>query len=703
MKKQLLCAIGAFCLTGLGVSCGDDGYGTPDYSKPAEKTIAFRCTSTWAGDNATLWTEESQIGLFCEQTGSVNEPIGVAAISAGESSGLFYTHKSWKEQTSYSFLLYSPYDASNTTTRLSGSLSSSQQQNGETVSHLASLGLAYARVEAAEPSEDPLPVALKSVFGYLDLQVQTTKWAGWNLESIQLENLSEVAMAGSYTFDLTTGELALGKDAGSAVLLRLSDAALSQTPFHAYAIVAPSAGVSQQCKAVVTVARADEQSMTLTGEVSLPEGIAPEVLTALTLPVDTFDEAMAEDNSVDLSDPNGDGKRETANCYIAGLAGQTYRFPADVMGNGATIPATSDYGGAGHADGITPTPLSPASAKLLWQTAPNLLADVKLRGTQIYFTVNGAEGETPTEGNAVIAALDASGNIIWSWHIWVTTADLEASVQTYQLLPAYAAAGTTVLMDRNLGALKPGLWGVNNDNLALGLLYQWGRKDPFPNIDDENIGGTGALAITRLRKTYDAAGNVLQPDNTSTDLSATSWRYINGRTLSGEEIVRYPMNFTCANNDWTSPTRDDLWGNPYSEEVGNIGQKSIYDPCPPGYRVPHRYVGTPFTVDGKNAKKTPANWNAQYKTQTEIQAAGGNVFLYGSGQAYYPCAGMMYLNNSGSIVPYRTGQYVGHYQVSMPANSTTKSYRFYFDYANVNPDDSNSRYFGGSVRCMKIQ
>ena len=185
------------------------------------------------------------------------------------------------------------------------------------------------------------------------------------------------------------------------------------------------------------------------------------------------------------------------------------------------------------------------------------------------------------------------------------------------------------MMDRNLGALKSGLWETNGNNLALGLLYQWGRKDPFPNIDDADMGGTSALAITRLRKTYDAAGNALTADNTSTDLSATSWRYINGKALSAEQIARYPMNFTCANSDWIDTPQDDLWGNPYSDEIGDTGHKSIYDPCPPGYRVPHRYVGTPFTVDGLNAKKKPDNWNAQYKTQAEIQAAGGNIFSFG--------------------------------------------------------------------------
>jgi hypothetical protein len=64
------------------------------------------------------------------------------------------------------------------------------------------------------------------------------------------------------------------------------------------------------------------------------------------------------------------------------------------------------------------------------------------------------------EGNAVIAAKDASGTILWSWHIWLTD---EPQGQVY-----YNNAGT--MMDRNLGATS----ATPGDVGALGLLYQWG-------------------------------------------------------------------------------------------------------------------------------------------------------------------------------------------------------------------------------------
>ena len=50
--------------------------------------------------------------------------------------------------------------------------------------------------------------------------------------------------------------------------------------------------------------------------------------------------------------------------------------------------------------------------------------------------------DTFKEGNAVIAAKDADGKILWSWHIWLTDQPEEHVYNNN--------AGT--MMDRNLGA-----------------------------------------------------------------------------------------------------------------------------------------------------------------------------------------------------------------------------------------------------------
>lgn len=321
-----------------------------------------------------------------------------------------------------------PYDEANASTRLTGSLGATQFQNGVSAAHVAQSSLAYAAVTSVE-TENPVTVTLRHVFGYLDLAVTTAKWQGWSVESVVVTSKSGTTLAGDYTFDMPTAKLAFTgnespvRDAES----QRCDARRGDVPRLCRRGRSRSAPgpTKSPCRWRRTANRASFSRV----KPRLAEGIAPEAVTTMALAVDSFDEEIAEDDSIDLSDPDGDGVKETANCYVAGAAGRTYRFPATVMGNGYTTPATADYAGAGTAPGITPEALAPKSAQLLWQTEPNLIADVKLRSNQVYFTLNGEAGGTLKEGNAVIAVFseaDGGGDILWSWHIWVTAADLDA-------------------------------------------------------------------------------------------------------------------------------------------------------------------------------------------------------------------------------------------------------------------------------------
>ena len=90
----------------------------------------------------------------------------------------------------------------------------------------------------------------------------------------------------------------------------------------------------------------------------------------------------------------------SANCYLVSQGG-SYCFDATVMGNGAKTYSL-----------IAPKELEPASASLVWQTSKGMVSEVKYEEGQIGFTLSSIPG------NALIAALDSKGEIIWSWHIW---------------------------------------------------------------------------------------------------------------------------------------------------------------------------------------------------------------------------------------------------------------------------------------------
>lgn len=165
------------------------------------------------------------------------------------------------------------------------------------------------------------------------------------------------------------------------------------------------------------------------------------------------------DRPWNLSNRTGaDAVENTANCYVINGPGH-YCFPlvyGNAIRNGADTPAaysststnpyvlkqfvnyinypiTKPYIDEGYAYPLT-------SAEILWQDEPGLVTDVRYhaepgRGT-ISFAV---PRETIKEGNAVIVLKDERGQVIWSWHIWVTSADVEQTirVKTFHAKEAY--------------------------------------------------------------------------------------------------------------------------------------------------------------------------------------------------------------------------------------------------------------------------
>ena len=222
------------------------------------------------------------------------------------------------------------------------------------------------------------------------------------------------------------------------------------------------------------------------------------------------------------------------------------------------------------------------------------------------------------QGNAVIAA-QVGGATKWSWHIWVTPFDPVATGQSYSGTewgvgkPYYGK----VMMDRNLGAL--GSTPSTANTLAMGLLYQWGRKDPFPGHIQDWSAGTTEPAI------YNADGST----------SAAIIQHIGILSDNNLEFsIAHPATFLIATGtaiDWYTSSgaqRDDLWGKGVA--------KSAYDPCPPGWMVPQNVVWRDFSGAGNAFKDTgAAGYRSIYVLPAD--AAGGLNGLNGPG-VYYSAA-----------------------------------------------------------------
>ena len=257
--------------------------------------------------------------------------------------------------------------------------------------------------------------------------------------------------------------------------------------------------------------------------------------------------------------------------------------------------------------------------------------------------------QTPTifnEGNAVIAAKDASGKILWSWHIWLTD---EPGKCVY-------ANNAGIMMDRNLGATSatPGEAG------ALGLLYQWGRKDPF-------------LGSSSISSSVEAKSTISWPSPVSSSSSRGTIGY----------AVEHPTTFITYND-----SNDDWYYTGSSSSTDNTrwqSKKTIYDPCPAGWRVPD---------GGSNGVWNKAGFvNQSYDSSDEGMLFGSGI---SSPATWYPAAGYRGINGSLNYIVY-----LGGFYWSVTPNGNDAYYLCFLDYGYVSPTDSCYRASGLSVRCLQ--
>lgn len=250
-------------------------------------------------------------------------------------------------------------------------------------------------------------------------------------------------------------------------------------------------------------------------------------------------------------------QRETANCYIISSANTWYYFDATVAGNGKTTAQGTDYFGKFYPE-IRPGVLNTESAQLLWES--DNTEDVPAAGSIVNHNVYVLRGgkvlfKTGAKvGNALIAARDATNNIIWSWHIWRAEEPEYCELQDVNL-GGYALGQGLQIMDRNLGAFRAAP-DADITSIDYGLYYQWGRKDPFPYKKK--------LQTTIKDCTLDWA-------------------------------VGFP---TAYYELWNKGNHSNLWGGALVDKLtiqGNyygipVGSKTIYDPCPAGWRVMPSYA-----------------------------------------------------------------------------------------------------------------
>jgi len=194
--------------------------------------------------------------------------------------------------------------------------------------------------------------------------------------------------------------------------------------------------------------------------------------------------------------------------------------------------------------------------KVLWQETgsgqPIFNAVLETPGSSTeenHIKVTATSSTNNKYGNAVIAIVrKGSGigmvggrdndKILWSWHVW-TLPEAENMDDKFH--------------NPNMPLFMKNSLGKYGDNSNKGLFYQWGRKDPFP---------ANSLQVTPLDIVKRAVTSVNNLDSAINN--PTTFYYQSGSI-----------------NDWIGNTpNNDLWS--------SSGNKTYYDPCPTGWRIPSK-------------------------------------------------------------------------------------------------------------------
>ena len=402
----------------------------------------------------------------------------------------------------------------------------------------------------------------------------------------------------------------------------------------------------------------------------------------------------------------GDVVENTANCYVISAAGY-YRLPL-VYGNAITNKVANqsayktsntgtdilshfkDHNGVVITDPwITETnggTNKPNGVKLVWADETGLVESLGISADGKFLKFRVPQDKIKT-GNAVIAATK-DGVVVWSWHLWFTEANVlnTTKVTNFQkkdyyftnepLGWKYKKWETTTYsaprkvkvkiqqLEKNGGNYKESTITITQNNGALrecySTLYQFGRKDAFPGTDDN------------LEGTFTENG---------------------GKNMSIQNSIQHPGTFYAW--DRTMHNQCNLWSmnNTTIGYNDNAVVKTIYDPCPAGFKMPASNAFTGFTTTGINTETESqfninGGWDFGFHFNNKISSPDATV--------YFPASGVR-SNENGSL---NNVDRHGYYWSAVPLNT---SYGCFLDFYQgfVHPQGGNFRSYGLSVRPVR--
>ena len=384
-----------------------------------------------------------------------------------------------------------------------------------------------------------------------------------------------------------------------------------------------------------------------------------------------------------LHDHNGNTTlRNTANSYLISAPGH-YRIPL-VYGNAIENGATYDKSYISHAPTGTSNeqyvlrafrdhnnnPItdpwiektngganaSVDGAEVVWADAANLVSSLSIAhdGGNAFLDFEVKESDIQS-GNAVVAVTKGSGaskTVLWSWHLWFAPKD------ALNKIPVTNHQGVVYNFTKEALGWKPTQWSgstytsartvkvkveqtvANNGAKAYTVinitqnpggvkkgattLYQFGRKDAFPGVAKADLASNSHF-------TEDAGDNM---------------SIMNG--------IQHPdLYYTWGSNWENNYSYNNLWSADNTARGFNDNSvvKTVYDPCPVGFKMPASNAFTGFTTTGQNSStQSEFNIDDTSNSQTFQNNLGHNFWTNSSKTAtiYFPASGCRD-NSDGSL------------------------------------------------------
>lgn len=380
------------------------------------------------------------------------------------------------------------------------------------------------------------------------------------------------------------------------------------------------------------------------GSISLTQN-ATDLLAELNEKLKSATPLGSVGSTYDLSTKGGKERRHTANCYVISAPG-SYCIPL-VYGNAIKDGMTNEQAYKTTKTGKyilshfvdhegnpiqspyinVQNPTAPAqSANIVWTDAKSTpITNLTVTGSGENSYVNfDVPANNIEKSNTVIAIKDKDGKVMWSWHLWIAQPDVlnttevtnyqgqkfyliqeplgykqtswkgsekprEVMVKVEQTYgPSSGKQSATIKIYQSYGAKRE----------AIATYYQWGRKDAFNGL----IGSSGRVVFLTIPSTI--ANCIQNPDK------------------------RYSIDFKSYDM-----AKINLWSMEYVDSRdADYSVKTIYDPCPAGFKIPEEKAFTGFTTTGRftykqNEFNVTGSYNEGWNFNNKLANHDATVFF----------------------------------------------------------------------------